>query len=441
MNYKHSIYFKVGTIILLVLVLLIPTSLVKTLVSEREAVQKEAIDEVSSNWSKGQTITGPYLCIPYDKYVKQYSAKDSSTKIIKVKEYIYLLPEELNINGNISPEKRHRGIYEVVVYDSDLQLNGKFKNLNYNELDIEKRNIHFSQASLNIGISDLKGIEKQVHINWNGKNFTFNSGTSTNGICNSGINTNIPLSDSTIGTFDLKLNLKGSQNMYFVPVGKTTDVQISSSWPSPKFTGNYLPDSRNVTDSGFTANWNVLHLNRNYPQNWVNSKYSLDTSTFGTDLLLPVDSYIKAHRVARYAILFIVLTFMVFFFVEVLNKKFIHPIQYMLVGIALVVFYTLLLSFSEHIIFNLAYAIASILTIALVTLYTLAITKSKEVCMLLFGILVLLYGFIFTIIQLEDFALLIGSIGVFTILAIVMYFSRKIDWYELKIEDKNSIKP
>ena len=177
-------------------------------------------------------------------------------------------------------------------------------------------------------------------------------------------------------------------------------------------------------------------MNRNYPQIWIGSKYQIRESSFGTDLLLPVDNYKKSNRVAKYAILFVVLTFLVFFFVEVLNKVFIHPVQYLLVGIALVVFYSLLLAFSEHMLFNLSYILSSILTLTLVTAYATAILKSKKVGMMIFGILLILYLFIFTIIQLEDYALLIGSIGIFIILSIVMYFSRKIDWYQIKLGEE-----
>ena len=174
-------------------------------------------------------------------------------------------------------------------------------------------------------------------------------------------------------------------------------------------------------------------MNRNFPQEWIGDKYDINSSSFGTDLLLPVDNYKKSYRVARYAILFLVLTFITFFFVEIMKKVFIHPIQYLLVGIAIIVFYTLLLSLSEHIKFNLAYIVASILTISLVSLYTIAILKSKQIGFLIFEILLIMYSFIFTIIQLEDYALLIGSLGMFTILGIVMYYSRKIDWYKIKL--------
>lgn len=270
---------------------------------------------------------------------------------------------------------------------------------------------------------------------WNGKSISFNSGTSTKQIVSSGINAIVPLRRDSIVNYEFttEIDLKGSQYLYFTPVGKTTDVNISSNWNTPSFTGTYLPDQRNVTNEGFTSNWNILHLNRNFPQEWTGSKYKIEDSSFGTDLLLPVDNYKKSYRVAKYAILFLVLTYMTFFFVEIMRKVFIHPVQYLLVGIALIVFYTLLLSFSEHIKFNFSYIISTILTLSLISLYTTAILKSKQIGFLIFGILLIMYTFIFTIIQLEDYALLIGSLGMFAILGIVMYFSRKIDWYNIRL--------
>ncbi len=234
----------------------------------------------------------------------------------------------------------------------------------------------------------------------------------------------------------MDIDLKGSQFLYFVPVGKTTNVNINSNWTNPSFGGEFLPDSREINNEGFQSYWNILHLNRNYPQSWSDNEHSVTYSAFGVNLLLPVDRYQKSMRVIKYAILFLAFTFLVFFFIEVMNKVFIHPIQYILVGIAIVVFYTLLLAISEHLAFNISYLISAILTLTLITAYVLAILKSKKITVLILGILGILYGFIFTIIQLQDYALLIGSIGIFVILAIVMYYSRKIDWYSIKLGEK-----
>ncbi len=432
---KHNIYFKVGTIVLIGLILLIPTSMIKSLINEREDTQIDAIREVSSKWGEEQTLTGPFITIPYTRYVKEFSKKDSVYKTKAIRSYAHVLPSELNITGDMMPERRYRGIYEIVVYNSKINIAGKFNSLSLAELDIPKQNIKFHKAQFAIGIDDLRGIEKQVELNWNNDTYSFNPGVMTKNVVKEGINASIDVMDSDSATYDFNftLDLKGSQLLYFTPVGKITDINISSSWSNPSFNGAFLPDSRNVSDSGFSANWNVLHLNRNYPQSWKGSSNSIRNSSFGIDLLLPVDNYQKSYRSIKYAILFIVFTFLVFFFIEILNKVYIHPIQYILVGTALVVFYTLLLSISEHMRYNLAFILSALSTLLLIAGYVKAILKSNQLTGLISGILLILYTFIFVIIQLQDFALLIGSIGIFVILGLVMYFSRKIDWYDLKL--------
>lgn len=432
---KNNIYFKIGTIVIITMLLLIPASMIRSLIIERESTQNEAIREVSSKWGEEQTISGPLISIPYYRYIKEFSRKDSTEKIVQIKEFIHILPTELNISGNINPEKRYRGIYEIVVYNSKLSISGAFNNIDLASLDIQPRNILFDKAEFVIGINDLRGIEEQVILNWNDQSIAFNPGVSSNDVVMSGINAllNLDLNDSSAYNFSLELDLKGSQLLYFTPVGRVTNINLRSEWPNPSFKGAFLPDSREVSEKGFIANWNVLHLNRNFPQIWLGNRHSISDSSFGIDLLLPVDNYQKSYRSIRYAILFIGFTFLTFFFIEVLNKVFIHPIQYILVGIALIVFYSLLLSISEYLKYNLAFIVSAISTLALIAGYVQAILKSGKLTLLISGILTVLYSFIFTIIQLQDYALLIGSIGIFIILGLVMYFSRKIDWYNINL--------
>lgn len=441
-NLKDNLYFKIGAIILITLLLLIPTAMIKNLIHEREMTQEIAIQEVSSKWAEQQTITGPLISIPYYRYVKETSKKDSTEKIVQLKEYLHVLPSQLSISGTITPEKRHRGIYEIVVYNSNLEIEGNFANFNFKAMDIDPKNIQFDKAEFVVGIDDLRGIEQQVSLKWNKESISFNPGVSSSDVIQSGINAVLTIdpNDSLNHQFKLNLELKGSQLLYFTPVGKVTDINVKSEWPNPSFNGAFLPDKRTVSDNGFTANWNVLHLNRNFPQAWKNSSHRIHDSAFGIDLLLPVDNYQKSYRSIQYAILFIVFTFLVFFFIEVINKVFIHPIQYILVGIALIVFYTLLLSFSEHMHYNLAFIVSALATLLLIVGYVKAILKSNKLALLITGILLVLYTFIFVIIQLQDYALLIGSIGIFIILALVMYFSRKIDWYNLTGSEKIEIK-
>ncbi len=434
---KNNIYFKVGTILLISVILLIPANMIRSMIYERENTQNEAIREVSSKWAEEQTISGPFISIPYYRYIKEFSKKDSTGKIVQLKEYIHILPSQLNISGNINPEKRYRGIYEIVVYNSKLNIKGSFNKLDLAAIDVAPKNILFDKAEFVIGINDLRGIEKQVNLEWNNQNISFNPGVSSNDVVSTGINALLSLdpNDSTVYNFNLSLDLKGSQLLYFTPVGKVTDINLSSEWPTPSFNGAFLPDNREVTEKGFNANWNVLHLNRNYPQIWTTNRNNISTSSFGIDLLLPVDNYQKSYRSIKYAILFILFTFLVFFFIEVMNKVFIHPIQYILVGVALIVFYTLLLSISEHLKYNIAFIISALATLLLIAGYVKAILKSTKLTMLITGILTVLYSFIFVIIQLQDYALLIGSIGIFIILGLVMYFSRKIDWYNLNLNE------
>lgn len=438
MDLKNNIYLKVGVIIFITLLLLIPTEMIKNLILERESTKNEAISEVSSKWAEAQTITGPFISIPYYRYVKEVSKNDSTEKIVQIKEYIHILPSELKISGDINPEKRHRGIYDIVVYNSKLDIAGTFNKFDISALDIPAKNILFDKAEFVVGINDLRGIEEQVTLSWGSEEVFFNPGVSSNDVVTSGINAvlNINPSDSSSYNFKLSLDLKGSQLLYFTPVGKVTDINLASEWQNPSFNGAFLPDNREVTESGFKANWNVLHLNRNFPQMWVGSQHYVSDSAFGIDLLVPVDNYQKSYRSIRYAILFIVFTFLVFFFIEVLNKVFIHPIQYILVGVALIVFYTLLLSLSEHMTYNLAFIVSALSTLLLITGYVKAILKSFKFALLISGILTVLYTFIFVIIQLQDYALLIGSIGIFIILGLVMYFSRKIDWYGINLSEK-----
>ncbi len=437
---KTNIYVKILAIFFIAMMLLIPSLMILGLISEREATQNDAIREVSSKWGEAQTLSGPFLTIPYTRYLKEFSGKDSVLKIVPVKEYLHILPNELNVKADITPEKRNRGIYEIVVYNAKVKLSGNFSEIDFSKLDIPLKDIHFDKTHLTVGISDLRGIERQISLKWNGNTAAFNPGVVSSHVVSSGINAEVEFKavDSLQCQFGLEIDLKGSQYLHFVPLGKTTDVSMQSTWANPSFNGAFLPDKRDVSEQGFTANWNILHLNRNFPQMWTENAYSVHEAAFGADLLLPVDNYQKSYRSAKYAILFIGFTFLVFFFIEVMNRIFIHPVQYILVGIALVVFFTLLLALSEHIPFNSAYFVSMAGTLFLVVGYVKAILKSWRLSGLIGGMTGILYGFIFVVIQLQDFALLMGSVGIFIILGLVMYFSRKIDWYNLNLSENEN---
>jgi inner membrane protein len=222
----------------------------------------------------------------------------------------------------------------------------------------------------------------------------------------------------------------GSSNISFAPIGKQTTVNLASTWKDPKFDGAFLPQNPQVSDSGFVAQWKVIYHNRNYPQQWTQNNYNLNGSTFGVDLFVPVDEYQKTLRSAKYASLMVLLTFMTFFFIEIANNIRIHPLQYVLVGAALVLFYTLLLSISEHFGFNVAYIISTFLVAGLIGFYATYIFSNRKLSAMLTAGLGGIYAFLYFVLNSQDYALLMGSIGLFVILALVMYATRNIQFYK-----------
>ncbi len=430
---RNSITIKLLSIGILILIMLIPTNMIESLISERQYTREAAINEVSSKWGEAQTVTGPILTVPF--YTYHTEVKDEKRTIIKVKEYAHFLPNKIKIEGIVNPEIRYRGIYEVVLYNSILNFSGEFPSPDLSDWKIEEKNILWDEAFVSLGIPDMRGIKEKIVLNWSRKKISFKPGTGNLKIIEAGLHTkvNIKKTDSIKSSypFNFSLNLNGSKSLNFIPVGKETLVELESDWDNPSFNGAFLPNERSVTKEGFTAKWKVFDLNRNYPQKWTSAITAPNfyNSSFGFDLRLPVDQYQKSIRSAKYGVMFIVLTFLIFFFVEIKNKKRIHPFQYILVGLAISVFYTLLLALSEHIGFNLAYLVAALGIIGLITTYSISIFRDNKLSGIMFGILVVLFIFMFTIIQMQDYALLMGSIGIFIVLSVVMYLSKNIDWY------------
>lgn len=429
---KSSVTLKLIIITIITLLLLIPSSMVKNIIREREYLNQEAIAEVSSKWANSQQINGPILTIPLVYEIKEGDEQKTVTR------YFHQLPEQLNIEGTIVPESLRRGIYEVVVYKSQLRINGSFA-IDPKIDQANLREIRYDQAFLTVGISDLRGIEEEIQFNWDSQSIEVEPGANLGRIINSGITVSVPelekLLQKTVD-FEFNLNLQGSQNMTFIPLGGTTAVDIRSDWPAPSFMGNFLPDQREISEAGFTANWKVLQLNRNFPQSWIDYDQFQDAASaaFGVNLLLPLDDYQKSMRSVKYSIMTIALTFLTFFLIEILNKRKIHPFQYILVGLALCLFYVLLVSISEHTDFNSAFSIASTGIISMITLYSATIFKRKKLTLFLLVVLSGVYGFLFVTIQMQDYALLLGSIGLTAILAITMYLTRNVNWYKVNTE-------
>ncbi len=425
---RNAVILKIAAIGFLTLALLIPMAMIQSLVMERKSRQREAADEISSKWGAEQRLSGPILVVPY----KTFEYDKDSKRMVTVGHYAYFLPEELKITGNLAPDIRNRGIFDVAVYSSDIKVEGFFKSLVIESS--ESKQVDWDGAFLAIGLSDLRGIKEAIRFNWNGSSLVCEPGVRSGGLVESGVTVNNPLRGGILVDeyrFSFNVALNGSQSISFVPVGRETVVAVKSSWNNPSFEGAFLPNSRTIAQSGFEASWKVLELNRNYPQKWIDSEVNLDESAFGVALLLPVETYQITERSMKYAILFIALTFMVFFFVEMMRKLRVHPVQYILVGFGLVLFYLLLLSLSEQMGFGIAYLIASFGIVAMITSYSFGIFKNWRLSAILAGVLALLYGFLYILLQLQDYALMMGSIGLFIVLGTVMYLSHRIDWYSI----------
>ncbi len=408
----------------LIIAMLIPTMMIMGLVKERKHTQQSVIQEVSNNWSQEQTYAAPYLIIPTTKSVfdgKRTTLTDG---------YKIVLPDNLSIDGNISPELKKRNIYEVVIYKALMQTEGYFNLAQVNAANNET--IHWHKAMICFGLNDMRGVEDDAAINIVGQKLIMENAVPSYALLGTGASADINLSGYESQSkipFNFPLKLKGSLEMNFLPLGKSTKVKISSTWNNPSFRGNYLPEN-NVTKNGFTASWKLNSVNRNLPQVWNNVSHPVSDYEFGVSLLQGSDHYTRVERSVKYAILFIGLTFGFFFIMELVINQRVHPVQYVLTGIALIIFYTLLLSFGEYLGFNIAYFIASIATISLITLYCKQLFRQWKHAFIFGLFLSALYGFIFVIIQMEELNLLVGSIGLFVLVALAMWLSRKVDWYK-----------
>lgn len=428
--HRFSKTIKVVIIGGLVLLLLIPMLMIENMISERGRTQEEAIDEVSQKWSLAQTITGPYLNIQLPSVIEHNGEKRD------VIRNLILFPDELLIDGQLKTQILKRSLYEVNVYQSELTLKGSFSSEELIKSRIDLNNFQFDRTAICLNMTDMRGISEQITITLGDSVYLFEPGMDNRGISSTGVHAIADLSalkQNKKLPYEIKIKLKGSQSINFIPLGRTTRVDLKANWSTPSFTGSYLPNERNITEKDFSAQWQVLNLNRNYSQvmlDYNNSNIKdIENSSFGVNFKIPVEQYQQSMRSAKYAILIILLTFVVIFFTEITNKTRIHALQYLLVGLALCLFYSLLLSFSEHIGFNPAYLLSSALTILLVGGYMLGIIRKKKPAFIMAGLLAVLYLYIFVLIQLETFALLAGSLGLFIILAMVMYFSKKIDWF------------
>lgn len=427
-KFSQTISAKILFMGLLILFLLIPSFMMNGIIKERKSRQQEAKTEVSEKWGNVQELVGPVLKIPYQESVI-LSEKDKNGTIIKRPSINYgthwISLEDFNLDFKINPEIRKRGIFEVILYKAKVQGEGHIL-----PFDLEKKNqtILWEEAQLQIGLRDLHGLKTHPQIKWGDRFFDFQV-EETNG--GSILFATIPVLKNG-GSFVFDFDIQGSEQLYFNSVAKTTKVTMQSDWKTPSFVGRHLPENHNITDQGFTAEWNLQSFEIPQEISFL-SNYKFSKGT-GVKLIFPVDFYQKNERAIKYNILFIVLTFVAFFLLEILRKHRVHPIQYLLIGLSMILFYALLLSLSEHFDFVFAYLISAGVIILLISSYCWAVLKNPKSASIILGLLCGIYTYLYVLLQLQDYALLSGTLFLLFVLSMVMFLTRKINWYKVNVK-------
>lgn len=443
-NLENTSFFQTTTakmimVGLLTLVLLVPLQYVKSLIEERSKRQKEVVTEINQKWGESIFFYGPIIKVPYSKsniIINQNNGKSTvTTEEVSEDNFIYFFPNNLKNAATVTMKKPlKRNNYESIVFTSEMKFSGNYQTNDLKLNSIPAENIMWNKASIIIKTNNLKSIKEEVKIKIGNKNYVFepvyntNPNDSIEALETDIIDFGSMLNDPNI-SFQFNLTYDGSEQIKMVPIGKTTEVTMNSNWNSPSFIGNFLPnDNKKITAKGFDANWKILHINRPFSQHFVGYLPDLKKYSFGVDFIIPVDEYLQNDRASKYGFLVIGLTFLIFFLIQSISKINIHIFQYSMIGLALILFYTLLISITEHSSFTKAYLISASSVIVMIGLYSVSILKDKKFPLFIGLSLTALYSFIFVIIQMENYALLVGSIGLFLILGAVMYFSRKIDW-------------
>jgi inner membrane protein len=437
---RFSTIFKMASIAILILLLLIPLSMVQSVLKERLARRDAAVHEITSMWGSEQVVMGPVLIVPFKSMQKTWrkQAVNSQVEDIEVNELIrsraYFLPAAFKVNGQLKPDRLHRGIYETVVYSGTLDISGSFVRPSFEEWSVDPQQILWDEAEIAVSITDLRGAKESLQMKLAEQIVPLIPGRKLEGF-EGGVYARIQGLKGKEGAipFEMSLTLNGNRSLRFSPVGVNNDVRLAASWPDPSFQGAFLPIDRNIGPDGFAAHWQVSYYGRSYPQQWTDKTLvnaaGVASSLFGVDLVPALDSYRHVERSIKYGILFIAILFATFFLFEVLATVQVHPFQYTLVGIALCLFYLGLLALSEVTSFGAAYWIGAAAASLMIALYSVKVLHSAGRAGIIAVSLALVYAFLFVILRLQDYSLLVGAAGLFIVLAIVMFATRNIDWY------------
>lgn len=433
---QHSLVFRFGLIGLLILIMTVPLNMVKQIVLERNQLHTDVLTDIAQTWGAEQLITGPSLIIPYTEKHRIVTTKEdkkgnerTEVKIKLVRKHAIILPDTIELRNNIKSERRKRSLYESLVYSADIKISGHFSKPDLSKLSDRIDKIHWDRARLIIGLSDTKAINTTSHLQWNESQFSFEPGTSAKNLIEKGFHAPLAIDDSKEKfNYSFALNINGSQSFHFTPLGRTTNVEIISDWPHPSFNGSALPAQRHIDNSGFKALWSVSHLARNYPQMWTieDQSYNLNEFKAGVSLFEAVTLYTQVIRAIKYGVLFLCLTFITFLIFELAIKKKLHIVQYAVIGLALTLFYLTLLSMAEHSNFFVAYISAAGVIIIMISSYAYAAIRKLSSSIIIAIMLSALFSLLYSLLQLEDYALLAGTGLLLGILAVLMYLTRNI---------------
>lgn len=424
------------------LVLLLVSLLIYPLVSDRTDNARRAVESIAAPWGRAQTISGPMVVVPY-----ALGTEDGRI----VRKSMAFMPDSLAIEAEVDPEERSRGIYKALLYRAEATVGGSFKGLQAAQFPTDAKKIYWGEASLQYGVSDLVGLKSFVQCDAGSATLMLDKVTNktpemlpfpaalTSSIDSSIVKQGFP--------FRLRVALNGNETISFCPMGRTTDVSMRLRWGTPSFVGRFLPDTREVGDTLTTASWRVLSINHQIPASfsfdeekrssddnyrYEYGRYEYDSEVasgeFAVKLLQPVSHYKQVDRAVKYAILLIVFTFLTIFFCDYFAKKNIPLFAFLLVGVAVLLFYTLLLSLLELMSFGWAYILSGLAVVGLATAYLYGFLRDRTFTLIGGGVMLLLYGMMYLLLTLENLPLLVGSIFLFIVLAVVMRLSLKMRW-------------
>jgi inner membrane protein len=441
---RHSTILKLIGVGALVLVLLIPLEMITGVLSDRLSRRNEAVADITASWGKEQNLIGPVLGIPYlyrFRTMKEIPLGADKVERREVEETAtgnaYFLPETLNITGDVQTQTLHRGIYDAAVFRAQVKMSGKFAPPDFGALKIDLKDVQWKDAFVTIAVNDLRGTRESIVVDWGGMKRPLLPGSQIPGYTTGA--TALLVDDRPIASeveYAVALDFNGSGGIFFAPFGVQNEATLKSNWADPGFRGAFLPAERSVRPNGFDAKWKISYYGRDYPQRWTaqngNERFNTTTvsnSFFGTQFLSILDAYRYVERSIKYGVLFLVLVFTTFFLFEMTARQKIHPFQYLMVGAALCIFYLLLLSVSEFIGFSWAYLIAAVASTALITWYCRFFLGGGMRTLMVGAGLAGVYTFLYITLRQQDYALLMGAIALFIVLAVVMYVTRRVDWY------------